>query len=345
MPALPTSISFTDSGVTEAQFKTAITNQREFLAGLLGTSGDVPDAITALGTLGSSTLTKSSAYTVVAADRGALIECTGTFTLSLTAAATLAEGFVFAVFNKGTGIITIDPASTEQINGASTLAIAANSWAIVSCTGTAFNSLGSVPATGSLIGYQVFTASGTYTKATNNPSFVIVEVVGGGGGSGGAEAGAGAGGAGGTSSFGTHCSATGGSGSAAIGTTGLTGGASGGLGASGDLNFIGNAGTNAASLLGSQGGGGYFGGGGHRGSAGGDNTGGGGGGRTLGTSNSAVGGGGAGGYSRKLILASALAATETVTRGNGGAGGTSGGGGSSPGLAGGTGLVVVWEYK
>ena len=34
----------------------------------------------------------------------------------------------------------------------------------------------SAPA-GTLLGYQVFTATGSYTKATNNPTFVIVEVV------------------------------------------------------------------------------------------------------------------------------------------------------------------------
>ena len=323
MPALPTSVSFTDSGVTEAQFKTAITNQREFLAGLLGTTGTVPTAITALGNLGSTTLTKSSAYTVVAADRGALIECTGTFTLSLTAAATLATGFVFAVFNKGTGIITIDPASTELINGASTLAIAANSWAIVSCTGTAFNSLGSVPATGSLIGYQVFTASGTYTKATNNPSFVIVEVVGGGGGQTGG---------GGTSSFGAFCSATGGGAS----PTGAFG-AAGGTGSGGDINSTGQRGL----YLTGYGGGGIgaswvvqaaggvspipgFGTGSSSFASGGT---------IPGTTASA----GGGGYSRERILATSLATSETVTIGAAGAGAGS--------LAATAGIVIVWEYQ
>ena len=38
---------------------------------------------------------------------------------------------------------------------------------------------------GTLIGYQVFTATGTYDKTVNIPTFVIAEVVGGGAGSGG----------------------------------------------------------------------------------------------------------------------------------------------------------------
>lgn len=112
---------------------------------------------------------------------------------------------------------------------------------------------------GTLIGYQIFTASGTYTKATKNPSFIIVEVQGGGsGGSSGATnyggsaggysrkkilasalatsetvtigAGGAAGADGGASSFGSHCSATGGN----YSTTGA-----GGTGSGGDLNISG----------------------------------------------------------------------------------------------------------
>lgn len=142
MPALPTSISFTDSAVTEAQFKTAITNQREFLAGLLNTTGNSIDALVTLGALGADTVSKTGAYTVIASDRGKVILCNGTFTLSLTAAATLADGFNFAVVNTGTGVITIDPSSAETIDGALTMTVAANSSVIVVCTGTAFNTFG-----------------------------------------------------------------------------------------------------------------------------------------------------------------------------------------------------------
>jgi hypothetical protein len=116
--------------------------------------------------------------------------------------------------------------------------------------------------TGALIGYQVFTSSGTYTKGTNNPSFVIVEVQGGGGngGPGTTIASSGGGGGGysrktilssilsasetvtvggatGTSSFGSHCSATGGS----SGNFGSVPG-NGGLGSNGDLNIKGDGG-------------------------------------------------------------------------------------------------------
>lgn len=261
MTALPSSASFVDSAVTEAEFKTAITNQRNYLSGLFGDDGVNATALATLGAAMADTVAKSANYTVVNTDRGKIILCTGTFTLTLTAASTLGDGFNFSVINIGSGTITIDPNSTEQIDGASTKALEANSWAIVACNGTAFYTLGSVPATGALIGYQVFTSSGTYTKATNNPSYVIVEVQGGGsGGSGGAigysgssggyamkkilasalassvtvtvGAGGAASGNGGTSSFGSHVSATGGS-----WTTGA-----GGTGSNGDINVSG-AGT------------------------------------------------------------------------------------------------------
>ena len=163
MTALPSSVSFTDSGITEAQFKTAITNQREYLAGLLGVDGEKSTALDTLGTLGSSTLSKSSAYTVVVADRGAVIECTGTFTLSLTAAATLGNGFIFTVHNLGSGSITIDPNSTELINGLSSIIIASGEILTIRCSGTAFNSLIPVGGGVTLLGTLTTTSGTTQT--------------------------------------------------------------------------------------------------------------------------------------------------------------------------------------
>ena len=59
---------------------------------------------------------KTAAYTVVAGDLGKVINCTsGTFTVSLDAAATLGAGFNVTIWNIGTGTITVDPAGSEQI--------------------------------------------------------------------------------------------------------------------------------------------------------------------------------------------------------------------------------------
>jgi len=319
MPALPAATDFTGSSVTEGGFKTAMTNQRGFLAGLLGTTGNVDAALAALGALGGQSVAKVAAYTVLVADRGKVFECNGTFTLTLTAAATLGAGFSFIVVNTGSGVITIDPNASELINGVSGVTIAAGAWALISCNGTAFSAMGagSVPS-GVLIGYQVFTASGTYTKATNNPSFVIAEVVGGGGDggagtTGGVDNNAGSGGGGGgfsrkkilaaalgsgetvtvggrngTSSFGAHCSATGG----ADGVTNGLGGA-GGVGSGGDLNISGNAGSPpnymSNSLDAAGCGGGSFYGGGGKGGVNGGSYGGGAGGSTPGTTSQFTG--------------------------------------------------------
>lgn len=195
---------------------------------------------------------------------------------------------------------------------------------------------------GGLIGYQVFEASGTYDKAVNNPSFVIVEVQGGGGGGGGTNQ---PGYSGGGSAFGSHCSASGGQGG---GNGHPNPGGVGGSGTGGDLNITGATGEPAPIAqsggdprLGGTGGASYFhAGGAHRynhsntnafgrpgvmGSGGGSNT----------TSS----GGGAGGYARKQITADMLETTETVTVGSGGAQVSSG-----YRSAGGDGLVIVWEY-
>lgn len=89
---------------------------------------------------GGATLTidnKTGAYTVVAGDLGKIINCTsGTFTVSLTAAATLGAGFNCWVWNTGTGAITIDPASTETIDGVSTLILRRGEGTQIICDGT-----------------------------------------------------------------------------------------------------------------------------------------------------------------------------------------------------------------
>ena len=89
---------------------------------------------------GSSTLTlsnKTAAYTVVAGDAGTVINCTAnTFTVSLTAAATLGSGFNCWVWNTGTGAITIDPNASETIDGVTTLILRQGEGTQIVCNGT-----------------------------------------------------------------------------------------------------------------------------------------------------------------------------------------------------------------
>lgn len=82
---------------------------------------------------------KSSAYTIVAGDRGKMISCTSTFTLGLTAAATLGDGFACVVFNAGSGTITLDAAGSETIltaaGSGTTVDIEEGEGGILVCTG------------------------------------------------------------------------------------------------------------------------------------------------------------------------------------------------------------------
>lgn len=115
-----------------------------------GSNGSV---LSSLGALGADTQAKSSAYTVVEGDRGDVLFCTSTFTLSLTAAATLGDGFSFGVVNAGSGTITIDPDGAETIDGAATLAIEPNQTTWVVTDGTVWRTVGltSNPASDTLV--------------------------------------------------------------------------------------------------------------------------------------------------------------------------------------------------
>jgi hypothetical protein len=77
--------------------------------------------------------TKTGAYTVAAADRGRVIACSGTFTVTLPDAGAVDAGFAVAIGNYGDGTITVDPYSTQTIDGATTKALAANTM-LVACS-------------------------------------------------------------------------------------------------------------------------------------------------------------------------------------------------------------------
>lgn len=82
-------------------------------------------------------LAKTSTYTVTAADKGKLIDCTsGTFTLAFQATATLGANWATYIRNSGTGVITLDPNAAETIDGAATYTLNPGSVALVQCDGT-----------------------------------------------------------------------------------------------------------------------------------------------------------------------------------------------------------------
>lgn len=81
--------------------------------------------------------TKSSGYTALFSDRGKLLVCTADLTLTLTAAATLTNGWSVAVRADG-GSITVDPDGSETIDGAATTTFSDGESGEIRCDGTTF---------------------------------------------------------------------------------------------------------------------------------------------------------------------------------------------------------------
>lgn len=83
----------------------------------------------------------AAAYTVVANDNGTVINCSGatSFTVSLTAAATLGAGFNVTVWNNTTTAamaVTIDPSGSETIDGVTTRILRRGEGMQIVCDGT-----------------------------------------------------------------------------------------------------------------------------------------------------------------------------------------------------------------
>jgi hypothetical protein len=175
MTALPAATDFTGATVTEGQFKTAMTNQRSYLAGLFGTDGAIGTAMTTLGVPLNDTIAKTGAYSVVAGDRGRLFLCSGTWSLTLLAAATAGDGFCIGVRNTGTGTITLDGNLSETIDGATTLAMTAGQSLLLVCTGAAWYTVGLSSAAG---GSDMADAaqSSTYTCSTTETTVFQLDI-------------------------------------------------------------------------------------------------------------------------------------------------------------------------
>lgn len=92
-------------------------------------------------------------------DSATFIDITsGTFTQTFTAAATLGSGWWCYIRNSGTGDITLDPNSTELIDGLTSYIMYSGEARLIQCDGTAFTSVVMTP-------YQKnFITSGTWTK-------------------------------------------------------------------------------------------------------------------------------------------------------------------------------------
>lgn len=74
--------------------------------------------------LGYVTNVQSTTYSIVAGDEWKIIECTGTFTLTLLPSATAGNGFTLGISNVGTGVITVEGDTSELVGGATNQSLA-----------------------------------------------------------------------------------------------------------------------------------------------------------------------------------------------------------------------------
>lgn len=167
------------------------------LSGFIGGLLNDPNEAAALATLKAplnAVSVHNTAHTVVAADRGKLLDCSNIagFTVTFTPAATLGAGFVFAVRNSGAGAITLAPEDdpAELIDGAATLSLKAGESCLVVCDGAGFKTVGRTvaPEYGVAIGpiyYRETSGSGISVSVPADATKALVEVQGGGGGGGG----------------------------------------------------------------------------------------------------------------------------------------------------------------
>ena len=80
---------------------------------------------------------RTSNYTVIATDRTDLQRCTSALTISITAAATLGNGFAFFVQADG-GDVVIDPDGAETVNGSATVTVPDGKFMTIYCDGSGF---------------------------------------------------------------------------------------------------------------------------------------------------------------------------------------------------------------
>jgi len=106
-------------------------------------SGANADITSLTGLTAGKTYTARSSDTVLGTtDYGRAFAATSTFTQTITAAATLGSGWWCSYRNNGTGIITLDPNSSETIDGNTTLKLYPGESCEIHCDGSSFTTTG-----------------------------------------------------------------------------------------------------------------------------------------------------------------------------------------------------------
>lgn len=93
-------------------------------------------------------LSRTSNTVLDVSDKGKTVRATGTYTQTFSAVASLGDGWFVGVRVESGAVLTLDPDSTETIDGAATLAITGPASGFVVCNGSALYTVGLVlPAT------------------------------------------------------------------------------------------------------------------------------------------------------------------------------------------------------
>jgi len=106
---------------------------------------------------------KSAGYTAAKTDAGAIHRCSAEITVALTAATTLGANWTLTVIADG-GDVTIDPDSSETINGEATLVVADGDAAYLICTGSGFKAV-TIPSAASVATRVDTAAAQSFTAA------------------------------------------------------------------------------------------------------------------------------------------------------------------------------------
>lgn len=102
----------------------------------------------------------SNAALAIADNRCEIVFTSGTFTQTISACATLGNGWTAVLVNDGTGIITLDPSGSEAIDGQASIVMLPGEARRLQCDGTALHSVVLRPF------HMVYTSTAAFPKPT-----------------------------------------------------------------------------------------------------------------------------------------------------------------------------------